>query len=670
MSGSNHPRFVSVLAAGLLLTGCGDTPPESPTAASTAAVTRPSQVASIYALDFVGTAASGFGMNNAGDVVGRSYRDTGCGPFCLPPEDIVVWRGGNRIVLPSVPGQTTATQFPSFINNQGVIGGSVGDPPLNAQPAVWTPSGAGYTAQLIGALPGMPFASVAGFDDQGRMVGWSSTGGAIPTAAAPYMWSQGTGFANLATLGYPNEMPGGMSPGGKVVTTGGHWYQLGNPASVLPLPPVPAGFFSTTGGGVINDNGDQAHFLVTSGSQNLIYPFRLSNGGAWQSISGIPTGRLSAAGLGSINLSQDISFTAGGVGLIAAGPNGVGQPLAALISPAYPGATVGGGGPMNNAGQILTSVMIGLSPRLMKMTPASPCGSNCMVSSALVMKAVFVQDPANPGSCFQGGKMYTTATVTATFTDEAGAALANVQASGRFLDDKWANSPVSGTTNASGAVTFSFTDLCGVGAIAFLVDKATLGTRTLDRTRGVLSTWEIPIFGWPSNQPPVAHITGSCNATTRSCNFNGSTSTDDVGIVSYSWTFGDGSTGTGVTPSHTYAAGGSYQVTLTVADAGGLTSAATRTVTLGTGTNLPPVAAWTVSCLPVPAHTCTVDGTTSHDPDGTIVAFRWTNAGGVTLSTLPTLTRTFLKSGTLRWTLTVTDNGGKTGKLTKTITVP
>ena len=72
--------------------------------ATTAASAEVSQVARMYALDFVGTAATGYGLNDAGDVVGKSYTDPGCGPFCLPPEEIVVWRGGNRIVLPLVPG--------------------------------------------------------------------------------------------------------------------------------------------------------------------------------------------------------------------------------------------------------------------------------------------------------------------------------------------------------------------------------------------------------------------------------------------------------------------------------------------------------------------------------------------------------------------------------------
>jgi hypothetical protein len=48
----------------------------------------------------VSTAATGVAMNAAGDVAGSSYPDPGCGPFCLPPLETVVWRAGQRIVLP------------------------------------------------------------------------------------------------------------------------------------------------------------------------------------------------------------------------------------------------------------------------------------------------------------------------------------------------------------------------------------------------------------------------------------------------------------------------------------------------------------------------------------------------------------------------------------------
>ena len=44
-------------------------------------------------------------------------------------------------------------------------------------------------------------------------------------------------------------------------------------------------------------------------------------------------------------------------------------------------------------------------------------------------------------------------------------------------------------------------------------------------------------------------------------------------ITDYDWTFGDGNLGTGATPSHTYAADGSYTATLTVRDSGNNTGA-------------------------------------------------------------------------------------------------
>jgi len=51
--------------------------------------------------------------------------------------------------------------------------------------------------------------------------------------------------------------------------------------------------------------------------------------------------------------------------------------------------------------------------------------------------------------------------------------------------------------------------------------------------------------------------------------FDGSGSTDNVDIVSYVWNFGDETTGTGVTTTHTYTEPGIYTVTLNVTDARG-----------------------------------------------------------------------------------------------------
>lgn len=69
--------------------------------------------------------------------------------------------------------------------------------------------------------------------------------------------------------------------------------------------------------------------------------------------------------------------------------------------------------------------------------------------------------------------------------------------------------------------------------------------------------------GGGGNQPPSAAFTYNCN--NLSCQFT-DTSTDDVGIASRDWDFGDGGSSTATNPSHTYSSSGTYTVTLDVTD--------------------------------------------------------------------------------------------------------
>jgi len=50
------------------------------------------------------------------------------------------------------------------------------------------------------------------------------------------------------------------------------------------------------------------------------------------------------------------------------------------------------------------------------------------------------------------------------------------------------------------------------------------------------------------------------------------------GIESFEWSFGDGGEATGPSPTHTYEAAGSYEVTVTVTDTGGRTNSETKTL--------------------------------------------------------------------------------------------
>ncbi|MDP5292935.1 S8 family serine peptidase [Oceanimonas sp. CHS3-5] len=70
-----------------------------------------------------------------------------------------------------------------------------------------------------------------------------------------------------------------------------------------------------------------------------------------------------------------------------------------------------------------------------------------------------------------------------------------------------------------------------------------------------------------SDAAPVAAFSYRCNKL--SCSFDASASSDDIGIDSYTWNFGDGGSAGGITQSHDYSTPGDYQVTLTVTDTAG-----------------------------------------------------------------------------------------------------
>jgi hypothetical protein len=447
----------------------------------------PTGGAPLYVADFVSTAADGVDMNDSGDATGTSYQDTGCGPFCLPPQDTVVWRDGDRIVLPGIPGFDTITV--RSISDDAWVAGFAGDIGETTRAVVWKPSGDTYEAIDLGVLPGTTISEAVAIDDLERVVGWSTTL-TFPPNGSPFMWTEDDGMVDLSAQGFPDEIPQEMSPGGTVVTADS-WYRLEDPGSVVAMPPAPDGFAIGTDPMAINDAGDQGRFLVSLAGQSLRYLFRFHREGTWQQISFTGV-REVAYDVGSISAAKDVTATVAGVGMIAFGPDGLTQRLSDFLSPAYRDRVVTEGGPMNESGQILAQVMVGRDDRLMRLVPAAGCDANCIRVAALQMRGDFVEDPSDPGSCSPDLDAYNRAQVKLTVTSETGAGLGGVVVSGRFLDEYWTDDPVTGTTNSRGIVTFSTRGPCGVGAVAFLVDSATGGSRTFDRTVGVVTGWVIP----------------------------------------------------------------------------------------------------------------------------------------------------------------------------------
>ena len=140
-------------------------------------------------------------------------------------------------------------------------------------------------------------------------------------------------------------------------------------------------------------------------------------------------------------------------------------------------------------------------------------------------------------------------------------------------------------------------------------------------------------------------------------------------VATYTWLFGDGGTGTGVTVSRTYATDGGYAVTLTVTD--NLGTAVTRRKLVNVGDLNPPNAVIVKSKVgsTVPM-TVNFDGSTSTtEPGRTITAYAW-NFGDGTTGTGATPSHVYTAAGNFTVTLTVTDSAGLTDSATDPLVVP
>ncbi len=95
--------------------------------------------------------------------------------------------------------------------------------------------------------------------------------------------------------------------------------------------------------------------------------------------------------------------------------------------------------------------------------------------------------------------------------------------------------------------------------------------------RGV---WELSAVG--NNAVPTANFTTATSQLTAS--FTDTSTDSDGSIVRRLWSFGDGVSASSANPSHTYAAPGTYTVTLTVTDNGGYSHTKTAQVTVPANT--------------------------------------------------------------------------------------
>lgn len=286
------------------------------------------------------------------------------------------------------------------------------------------------------------------------------------------------------------------------------------------------------------------------------------------------------------------------------------------------------------------------------------------------------------GSGDQVSHVYASAgtyTVTMTVTDNDGASTATsspvviapaapvaafdaavVPTSGMLTVDA---SPTTDADSPLGSYSWTFGDgTTGTGLVAghtYATSGAYTVTLKVVDADGLVGTTQRQVA---VNAAPTASFTSSVSRLNASMT---STSTDrDGSIASVTWDFGDGTTGTGATTSHHYAAPGTYAVTMTAADNGGATASTTQQVVVAPKA---PVAAFTTAAT-TDTTGLVVDASSTTDADSPIAGYAWDFGDGTSASGLA-VTHVYAASGAYTVTLTVTDADGLTGVVERAVNV-
>lgn len=165
---------------------------------------------------------------------------------------------------------------------------------------------------------------------------------------------------------------------------------------------------------------------------------------------------------------------------------------------------------------------------------------------------------------------------------------------------------------------------------------------------------------------PTAQAGSSTTADQgTSVSFDGSGSTDNLGIASSSWDFGDGTSGAGPTAAHTYPNAGAYTATLTVWDASGNAATATRIVTVRD--IVAPIPRGGGDRAVEEGQSLFFDGSASTDNVG-VTSYLWEFGDGANATTA-TATHVYARTGTYTAKLTTKDAAGNTATSTFTVSV-
>jgi chitinase len=177
----------------------------------------------------------------------------------------------------------------------------------------------------------------------------------------------------------------------------------------------------------------------------------------------------------------------------------------------------------------------------------------------------------------------------------------------------------------------------------------------------------------PPADTPVAEFNFSPGGPTVGApvTFDGSPSTGVLPIASYSWNFGDGTSGSGLAVNHTFGTAASFLVTLTVTNTRGIAASKSKIVTVGQAA-LPQPRFVVSPASPVAGDPVQFTDNSGNVSGRTNVKWEW-NFGEPTSSsntgTGQNVTHTYAAAGGYVVVLTVTDDLGQKATSTATVTI-
>lgn len=231
---------------------------------------------------------------------------------------------------------------------------------------------------------------------------------------------------------------------------------------------------------------------------------------------------------------------------------------------------------------------------------------------------------------------------------------------------------VQPSVSNTGTLTYQATPNANGTAVVTLRARDNYGTANGGQNLGPAQNFSI--FITPVNDAPTSV---QVQASPLQVPVGGSVSFDATGgdlldageTYTYEWNFGDGITVPGKSPTHAFSSPGTYVITATATDSGGLQVAGMVTVEVFPQSSVPFARFTTSDVVGFVGIPLAFDAVYSTDNENDIVSYNWNFGDGSQIGTGQSISRAYQEPGDYTVVLTITDARNFVGQTSKTIVI-